>query len=104
MAEDNRRNNVQPPPDYGKQNRGRYEEEYAVELAPEQANIRNEDATSTYGWIGIVLSILSFFVWPLFFGVAGIIFGFVSRNKGADMLGNFAIGIGVVSMLIRLFT
>mgnify|MGYP001392149622 CR=1 FL=1 len=102
MTENNdRRNNVQPPPQYGRDNRGIRDEEYAMEFAPEQTGVR-EDANSTYGWIGIVLSVLSFLVWPLFFGVAGIVFGFVSRSKGADALGNFAIGIGVLSILIRI--
>ncbi|RDW19209.1 hypothetical protein CWR48_09200 [Oceanobacillus arenosus] len=61
------------------------------------------DVISSYGWIGIALSALSFFMWPFVLGAAGIILGFVSRSKGADALGNIAIAAGVISIIITLF-
>lgn len=63
----------------------------------------SRDVISSYGWIGIALSVLSFFMWPFVLGAVGIILGFVSRSKGADMLGNIAIAAGVISIIITLF-
>jgi len=66
----------------------------------------DDDATevnSVYGWIGIALSVISFFMMPIILGAAGIILGFVSRNRGADALGNTAIAAGAISILITLF-
>lgn len=80
------------------------DEEYAAEfVAADSGSETSGESTSTFGWIGIVLSFISFLMWPLLFGVAGIILGFMSRNRGADTLGNIAIGIGVLSIVFRLF-
>ncbi|APC50226.1 hypothetical protein BME96_08665 [Virgibacillus halodenitrificans] len=86
------------------------DEEFAAELTAEDYNTiadQNEDTgteTNTmYGWIGVVLSVISFFMWPVILGAAGIIFGFISRGRNADTLGNIAIGAGAVSILISLF-
>ena len=66
----------------------------------------DDDATevnSVYGWIGIALSVISFFMMPIILGAAGIILGFISRSRGADALGNTAIAAGAISILITLF-
>ncbi|MBH0166379.1 DUF4190 domain-containing protein [Fictibacillus sp. 7GRE50] len=55
------------------------------------------------GIIAIILSVLSLFILPVLFGAAGIIVGFIARRQGAHSLGNWAIGIGVVSIIISLF-
>jgi hypothetical protein len=55
------------------------------------------------GVIAIILSVLSLFILPVLFGVAGIIVGFIARRQGANSLGNWAIGIGIVSIVISLF-
>ena len=55
------------------------------------------------GTFAIVLSILSLFFLPLFLGVAGIIVGFVARRYGANATGNWAIGIGAISILMTVF-
>jgi hypothetical protein len=55
------------------------------------------------GVIAIILSVLSLFIVPVLFGVAGIIVGFLARRQGAHSLGNWAIGIGIVSIVISLF-
>ncbi|WP_339228138.1 hypothetical protein NSQ77_00005 [Oceanobacillus sp. FSL K6-2867] len=83
-------------------------EEFAAELTADDYEIESDDrsmegATTVYGWIGIALSVISFFMWPVVLGIAGIIFGFVSRSRGADTLGNIAIAAGAVSILITLF-
>ena len=58
---------------------------------------------SVTGWVGLALSVLSFFMMPIILGGAGIIVGFIARNRGAEWLGNTAIAIGVISIIVRLF-
>jgi hypothetical protein len=86
-------------------------EEFAAEITADDYDSHVErdhdhhrdhgDVNSTYGWIGLALSVVSFFMMPVILGAAGIILGFVSRARGADMLGNIAIAAGVISILVR---
>ncbi|GAB3051004.1 hypothetical protein [Virgibacillus ainsalahensis] len=117
----NKRNNgVEPAPNHGENRKNQdyvgiepdssRNEEYAEEFTADnvlnhddQESHMGEDVISTYGWIGIALSIISFFIWPVILGAAGIILGFVSRSRGADTLGNIAIAAGAISILITLF-
>ena len=83
-------------------------EEFAAEFTADDHAVTDRDervdeANSTYGWIGIALSVISFFMWPIVLGAVGIILGFVSRSRGADTLGNIAIAAGVISIIVRLF-
>ena len=55
------------------------------------------------GWIAFILSIASYFFIPIILGGAGIILGFLARNRGSLILGNTAIVAGIVSIIIRLF-
>lgn len=66
---------------------------------------RTEDETAGrgLGYVGLALSILSLFVFPVLLGAAGIIVGFIARGRGAASLGGWAIGIGVVSILLGMF-
>ncbi|MEI3606830.1 hypothetical protein SPD48_14090 [Pseudogracilibacillus sp. SE30717A] len=64
---------------------------------------RHEEVQNMYGWIAIALSAISFFIIPILFAGAGIIVGFIARNREAPILGNTAIVIGVLSILVRLF-
>lgn len=103
-------------------NESDFTEETAAEVAPNLGNIGRTDYTErprvfdrptnnveegtggkVMGAIALVLSILSLFYSPVLFGAAGIIVGFIARRRGATGLGNWAIGIGVVSMIIGLF-
>ncbi|OZU89954.1 hypothetical protein CIL03_02090 [Virgibacillus indicus] len=106
---------VEDPPNHGEQMKNRdfvgvepdstRDEEFAAELTADDYNSANADSdvNSTFGWIGIALSIVSFFMMPIILGAAGIILGFVSRSRGADTLGNIAIAAGAISIIIRLF-
>lgn len=84
-------------------------EEYAAEFTADdyqrsETQVDSDQNTSTlWGWIGIVLSVISFFMWPVLLGAAGIILGFISRGRGADTLGNIAIIAGAASIVISLF-
>lgn len=63
----------------------------------------NEELKSVTGWISIALSVISFFVLPYILAVAGIIVGWVARGREAPILGNIAIVIGALSIIVRLF-
>lgn len=56
-----------------------------------------------YGWLAVVLSLISFFIAPLFFAIAGIILGIIARNRDATILGYSAIAIAIVSLVVQLF-
>lgn len=56
-----------------------------------------------FGWLAVVLSIVSFFIMPVILGAAGIIFGFIAKRRGAVTLGNTAIIAGAISVLLTLF-
>lgn len=60
-------------------------------------------AGSGIGFLAIALSIISLFVMPILFGAAGIITGFIARARGANTLGAWGIGIGIVSIVIGIF-
>jgi|SRR5690625_306614 len=54
------------------------------------------------GWLAIVLSVLAFFTMPILFAAAGIILGFVTRNRGYIWIGNTAIVLSIIALIIQL--
>ena len=88
-----------------------FKEETAAEITEHHQQIPTEtkderpdvDVKNVFGWIAIALSIVSFFIVPLLFAGAGIILGIIARNREAPILGNTAIVVGILSILIRLF-
>lgn len=90
-----------------------FQEETAVEYGAmndmaernETARMNEDDVTAGrgVGTFAIVLSILSLFFLPVLLGAAGIVVGFVSRRYGSTSLGNWAIGIGAISILMTVF-
>lgn len=96
---------------------GDHREETAAEVAPgsgafgrpfarENADVEIDEETTEGRGVGafaIVLSIISLFFLPVILGAAGIIVGFIARRNGANALGNWAIGIGAVSIILTLF-
>lgn len=97
----NRKRDQQPV--LSSQNR---DEEMATEMTvddtKEDLSEENDEFSfhSATGWIGLVLSILSFFTLPLFFGLSGIIFGIIARSRNAAWLGNAAVTAGVISIVL----
>jgi hypothetical protein len=89
---------------------GGYHEETSAELAEPLTlrtngafNSERKESTGTgIGLSALALSILSLFVFPVLFGIAGIILGFVARKRGASS-GSWAMGIGAVSLILGLF-
>ncbi|MCV9884869.1 DUF4190 domain-containing protein [Metabacillus halosaccharovorans] len=55
------------------------------------------------GYLALALSIISLFILPVILGAAGIIVGFIARRRGALTTGAWAIGIGVVSIILGIF-
>ncbi|MFD1018774.1 hypothetical protein [Thalassobacillus hwangdonensis] len=88
----------------------KHDEEFAQEMALNEP-IRNEEqgtdmqteVQTGMGWLAIVLVGISFFVAPVLLGGAGIILGFFAKRRGAETLGNTAIVIGAISILLSLF-
>lgn len=62
----------------------------------------DEFMNQSFGWLAVVLAILAFFTMPILFGVAGIVLGFISRNRGHVWLGNTAIALSVLALIIQL--
>lgn len=89
------------------------DEETAAELSVQNVDkpTRTEDedtgfdiqTNSVVGWIAVALSVISFFWLPILFGAAGIIMGFMARNRHATTLGNIAIAAGGIAILLSLF-
>lgn len=51
------------------------------------------------GWTGLVLSILAFFIYPVFFGIAGAVLGFLGYRQGAQTLGIWSMVLGALAVL-----
>lgn len=98
---------AQPNHDLLNNRREQYREETSSELVNREDSFtdqrNDEEIRNVYGWIAIALSVISFFWIPLLFAGAGIILGFVARNREARILGNTAIVIGILSIITRLF-
>ncbi|WP_221565599.1 DUF308 domain-containing protein [Alkalihalobacillus sp. TS-13] len=104
------------------ENHREYEEDFMEETAaevlplPEQERVMDKEREDSYnndadpedtegrgvGIFAIALSILSLFFLPVLLGAAGIIVGFFARRRGARTLGNWAIGLGIASIVISL--
>lgn len=74
-----------------------------------RAENKQQDRTMVSGrglaMAGLISSIISLFVLPIFLGLVGIVLGFVGMRGGRRTIGMWAIGIGVVSILVSiLFT
>lgn len=88
------------------------DEETAAELSVQDVdNTRTEDddtgfdmtTSNVMGWVALALSAISFFWLPILFGAAGIITGFMARNRHARTLGNIAIIAGGAAIVLSLF-
>ncbi|MFT8317524.1 MAG: DUF4190 domain-containing protein [Sporolactobacillus sp.] len=98
-----------------------HNEEYARELAADQynpeasgrqvehdhplrADNREGERGKGIGWFALVLSVAALFFLPIVLGIAGIIIGYLALRQGARTLGGWAIGIGLVAVLIQLLS
>lgn len=68
----------------------------------EQETRMQENVEAGWGWVALVISLLSFFVWPLIFAIAGSALGIYAKRRGANTLGNIAIGLAIASVTLWL--
>ncbi|WP_062355817.1 hypothetical protein [Bacillus kwashiorkori] len=86
----------------------RYDEETAAEMAVPINRTRTTEQTNAeqggrgLGIAALVLSILALFMAPVLFGGAGVVLGFMAKKRGANSLGNWAIGVGAFAAIIGL--
>ncbi|MDM5298759.1 DUF308 domain-containing protein [Bacillus pumilus] len=92
-----------------------YLEETAAEITePYQASRDREDrhvrdqvgdksGGKGIGYTALAIAIISLFVMPVLLGVAAIVVGYMARRKGAQGLGGWSIGIGIVSVILGIF-
>ncbi|MED0676557.1 hypothetical protein [Aneurinibacillus thermoaerophilus] len=77
------------------------------EVKETREETREEETRDTsalwLGWIGIVAGIVAFFYAPLLFGGAAVILGLITVFSKANTLGWWAIGLGVVGIIVQWF-
>lgn len=80
--------------------------EFAAEFLAEERQKADDDTdafmSQSFGWLAVVLAVLAFFTMPILFAAAGIVLGFISRNRGHVWLGNTAIVLSVLALIIQL--
>jgi hypothetical protein len=84
------------------------DEEYAAEVAPstfrkEKREVEPTTAGAVIGWIALALSILSFFTYPVFFGIASVVLGIYAISRDAKTTGWIAIILGGAAAFLALF-
>lgn len=79
--------------------------EYRRDRPLEEDKIENRqiDTKSSIGIFALVLSILSLLFMPIVLGAAGIIAGVFARQRDAKTMGNWAIALGAISIVVSLF-
>ncbi|MFD1412786.1 DUF4190 domain-containing protein [Oceanobacillus jeddahense] len=82
-------------------------EEFSAELTdadlPDFEEEKSFNPGTLYGWGSIILAIISFFTWPVMLGAASIVFGFVARSRGTNILGIIGIVAGILSLISAFF-
>ncbi|SFJ07756.1 hypothetical protein [Thermoflavimicrobium dichotomicum] len=79
---------------------------YGAPLSRDMVNDRKdqdvgvkEDNGRALGITGLIISIISFFLWPFILAPAGIIIGGIAIRRGSTF-GWWAVGIGLLSLII----
>ncbi|MFP7169717.1 hypothetical protein [Terribacillus sp. 7520-G] len=87
--------------------------ETSAEISPAQDGYRRSekeegnhatDSGKVFGYIALILSVAAFFFAPILVGAAGIVFGVLAKRRGADTLGNIALIVSILAIVISLFT
>ncbi|WP_240376637.1 hypothetical protein [Bacillus piscicola] len=72
-------------------------------LTRQDEDIEEDSGGRGLGITAIILSIASLFFLPVILGAAGIVIGFMAARRGATATGYWAIGIGALSIVVKLF-
>jgi len=80
--------------------------EFSAEFLAEEEQEANDDTDEfmmrALGWLAVAVAILAFFTMPVLFATAGIVLGFISRNRGHLWIGNTAIVLSILALIIQL--
>lgn len=83
--------------------------EAAEEITPDDeifiddGDVTDKNIKNVFGWVALALGLIAFFIAPYLFAVASIILGFFARAQGATLLGNSAIVVAILAVLVRMF-
>lgn len=77
-----------------------HDDDFHLSLHGEEKD--DPELKSVFGWIALFISFFSFIFAPYAFAIAGIILGFIARTRDAVLLGNTAIVVGILSIIVRL--
>jgi hypothetical protein len=86
----------------------RADEEYATEVAPARINYETRETEPTtggaiFGFIALAVAILSFFTYPVFFGITAVLLGIYASRRGARTTGRISIILGAIAAVMALF-
>jgi hypothetical protein len=85
------------------------QEEYAAEISGDQPQLPDkayDDAdpvNRTWGWVALIVAVISLFISPIIFGTASIILGIIAYFQGTRSLGGWSIALGLVAVFAYLF-
>lgn len=92
-----------------------HQEEMAAELAVpglmgnaldgdrrEYARKETRSAGVAVGWAGLVIALISWFIWPVLLGISAAVLGFIAFRQGSRGLGTWSITLGLISALAYL--
>ncbi|MFD3446229.1 hypothetical protein ACFDTO_16665 [Microbacteriaceae bacterium 4G12] len=93
---------------YNDYDRNRMDEEYAAEVAPTKIDLDRKETESTTGgaiagFIALGLAILSFFTYPIFFGIVAVLLGMYASSRDAKTTGRIAIVLGAIAAILAIF-
>ena len=78
-------------------------EEFAADMAAPNPSVQMKEKPRYMGWVALVISVISLFLWPVIMGPAGAITGFIAMSQGQRTLGIWAIVMGLISFLAYFF-
>jgi len=85
-------------------------EEFAAEMTPRAEagaaypiEERREETGFGLGALALALSVLSLFFAPYLLGAGGVLLGYLAYHQGSRSLGAWAMGLGLVSIVVTFF-
>lgn len=88
-----------------------HQEEFAAEVAPPvgtglhtRSSVEHEDERDAStgrvaGYVGLVLGIVSLFMWSVILGPVAAVIGFYAYSQGRKTLGAWSIGLGILATI-----
>jgi hypothetical protein len=85
------------------------QEEYAAEITGDKPKLSDPDKVDadpinrTWGWVALIVAVISLFISPIIFGTASIVLGIIAYFQGTRSLGGWSIALGLVAVFAYLF-